>query len=373
MRFCEWVSRPTSSRCHESISLFLISRILVESKLGFPNAGADVGGFFGSPSIELLTRWYQAGAFYSFFRAYAHIDTRRREPYLAEEPYKTMITRAIRLRYQLLPAWYTAFHEAHVDGSPILRPQYYVFPDDERGFAIDDQFYFGSTGLLVKPVVVEGATTTDVYLADDEPYYDYSDYTVYSGPGSKTIAAPLDKIPVLMQGGHVIPRRDWFRRSSGLMRWDPFTLVVALDKQGHAEGTLYLDDGDSFEYEEGAYIHRRFIVDLGGSSGSQSLRSEDMSSTPSSQASKKTKTKPGRSKYVQSMEGVRVEKIIIVGSLPAAWSSSTKRTVVVRDTPGAQARHVEMTHHPAQGGHAAWAVIRDPKVGVMTDWTIDFP
>ena len=372
-----------------------IPMILSLNIAGFPNAGADVGGFFGNPSIELLTRWYQAGAFYPFFRAHAHIDTRRREPYLAEEPYKSMITSAIRLRYQLLPAWYTAFHEAHVDGSPILRPQYYVFPDDERGFAIDDQFYFGSTGLLVKPVVVEGATTTDVYLADDEPYYDYFDYTVHRGPGSKTLAAPLDKTPVLMQGGHVIPRRDRFRRSSGLMRWDPFTLVVALDKQGHAEGTLYVDDGDSFEYEEGAYIHRRFVVDLGGSSGSNSLRSEDFSqsspsssssSSPSSSSKKaKAKAKATRSKhaakYAQSMRAVRVEKIVIVGSLPAAWSSSTKRTVVVRDGDGyddedqssPRRRHAEMLCHRAQDGRAAWAIIRDPKVGVATDWTIEFP
>merc|ERR1711964_783163 len=87
---------------------------------GFPFAGADVGGFFGNPDKDLLTRWYQSGAFYPFFRGHAHIDTRRREPYLAGEPYTGIITQALRLRYALLPAWYTAFHEASVDGTPIL-------------------------------------------------------------------------------------------------------------------------------------------------------------------------------------------------------------------------------------------------------------
>jgi alpha 1,3-glucosidase len=48
------------------------------------------------------------------------------------------------------------------------RPQYAVFPDDERGFAIDDQYYIGNEGLLVKPVTVQGATTTQVYLSDNQ-------------------------------------------------------------------------------------------------------------------------------------------------------------------------------------------------------------
>lgn len=45
-------------------------------------AGADVGGFFGNPEPELLLRWYQLGAYYPFFRAHAHHDTKRREPWL---------------------------------------------------------------------------------------------------------------------------------------------------------------------------------------------------------------------------------------------------------------------------------------------------
>ncbi|KAL1617842.1 glucosidase II [Diplodia seriata] len=67
---------------------------------------------------------YQAGAFYLFFRGHAHIDTCRREPYLAGAPYTEIIALALRLRYALLPAWYTAFHEASLYGVPIIRPDY---------------------------------------------------------------------------------------------------------------------------------------------------------------------------------------------------------------------------------------------------------
>jgi hypothetical protein len=48
------------------------------------------------------------------------------------------------------------------------RPQYAVFPGDEGGYNVGDQYYIGDSGLLFKPVVVEGATSTDVYLADDQ-------------------------------------------------------------------------------------------------------------------------------------------------------------------------------------------------------------
>ena len=49
---------------------------------GLSFAGADAGGFFGDPSAELFTRWFQAAAFTPFFRGHAHHDTKRREPWV---------------------------------------------------------------------------------------------------------------------------------------------------------------------------------------------------------------------------------------------------------------------------------------------------
>ena len=81
---------------------------------------ADVGGFFGNPEPEMLVRWYQVGIFSPFFRAHAHIDTKRREPFLLDQPYKGLVKDLIRLRYALLPMWYTAFRETTVSGMPIV-------------------------------------------------------------------------------------------------------------------------------------------------------------------------------------------------------------------------------------------------------------
>lgn len=336
-----------------------IPMILTQNIAGFPFAGADVGGFFGNPSKELLTRWYQAGVFYPFMRGHAHIDTRRREPYLAGEPYTSIITQALRLRYQLLPAWYTAFRAASVSGAPILQPHYYAHPSDDAAFAIEDQFYLGSTGLLVKPVVTEGAEAVSIYLPAGETYYDYFTYATYVGSGSTIkLSAPLDKIPLFMKAGHIFPRKDRPRRSSGLMRWDPYTLVITLGSTREAEGDLYVDDGESYDYEDGAYIHRHFSFSSG------TLKSSDLSAENDlSKPSKKRKA------YLTTEAAVRVEKIVVVGA-PTEWNG--RREVKVEEEGAKQTRTVEMKWFEGEGGTANWAVVRDPGMSIVNGWTIAF-
>lgn len=346
-----WTGDNLADWSHLEASLPMV---LNQGISGFPFAGADVGGFFGNPSKELQTRWYQAGAFYPFFRGHAHIDTRRREPYLLGEPYSSIMTQAIRLRYSLLPAWYTAFHTASVDGSPIVRPQFYVHPEDEAGFKIDDQLYLGSTGLLVKPVTAEGSTSVSMYIADAEPYFDYSDYTIYQGAGKQfTISAPLEKIPLLMQGGNIIPRKDRPRKSSGRMKYDPYTLVVVLGATGAATGELYIDDAETFEYESGAFIHRNLTFE-----------NSILSSTPLSESKHGSKT----SSYKKTMDKVRVERIVVVNA-PSSWETKNQVTVIEQGAKTGMKASITFTH--GAKGKASYAVIRDPGVGIGKDWKIE--
>lgn len=80
--------------------------LLSLSVAGIPHVGADVGGFFKNVDEQLLVRWYQVGAFQPFFRAHAHIDCKRREPWLFSDETKNAIRKAIRQRYAFLPYWY---------------------------------------------------------------------------------------------------------------------------------------------------------------------------------------------------------------------------------------------------------------------------
>lgn len=63
------------------------------------------------------------------------------------------------------------------------------------------------------------------------------------------------QIPVYQRGGTIIPKKERIRRASTLMKNDPYTLVVALDRLGKAKGTLYIDDEISYEYRNGKFIY----------------------------------------------------------------------------------------------------------------------
>ncbi|RXK42031.1 alpha 1,3-glucosidase [Tremella mesenterica] len=351
--------------------------ILSNNIAGMSFCGADVGGFFGNPTPELLVRWYQAGAFMPFFRAHAHIDTKRREPYLYEEPIRGYLRDVLRMRYKLLPVWYNAFHEASIRGSPIIKPQYAVFPHDEAGFAIDDQYYIGSSGLLFKPITVEGATTTTVYLSAPEPYYNYHTSYLYpssSSPRRITLSTPLETYPLLVQGGHIVPTRERVRRASSLMWQDPFTLLIALDKEGKATGELYLDDGVGYDYQSGDYVWRKFEYVSHGKSGSlKSTRHEGYATSPLSTTSPVKSEGKGdvkvyqeNNKWAQAISHVRVERIIVLGLKTApkmVRSSESTLEFTWEDGVAAGGK---------KEGRASRLVIKNPGVGVVNDWVIVF-
>jgi len=255
--------------------------LLQLSMTGIHFCGADVGGFFGNPDPELLVRWYQAAAYTPFFRGHAHIDTKRREPWLFGDDNTNRVRAAIRSRYTVLPYLYTLFHETHTRGLPILRPLWMEFPTDDTALDIDDEFMLG-TALLVKPVVHALVNSINVYLPGDAStvWYPFKGGLPSTKPtglkglwsrltrktdNGKTLAlqggsmhpaeAAIDQgVPVFQRGGSIVPTRERARRSTASMKADPYTLHIALDAKGAASGELYMDDGDTEAYEQGAFL-----------------------------------------------------------------------------------------------------------------------
>ncbi|GAB6021663.1 hypothetical protein CHUAL_004245 [Chamberlinius hualienensis] len=249
-----WTGDNLASWEHLKIS---VPMMLSLSLSGVTFSGADVGGFFQNPDAELLVRWYQTGAFLPFFRAHAHVDTKRREPYLLEENDMKIVRETIRKRYSYLPYWYTLFYENELSSTLPMRPVWFEFPKDKATFKIEYEYMIGNA-LLVRPVVEQSVSSVEVYLpGENEVWYDSDTYERFHKAQTIKVNVPLSKIPVYLRGGRIIPKKERVRRSASLGTDDPYTLLVTLDESGKfANGTVYIDDGFSFDYKRGKFIYR---------------------------------------------------------------------------------------------------------------------
>lgn len=170
---------------------------------GIPYTGSDIGGFGGHPSAELFTRWFQMAAFTPFFRGHSASVAPRREPWIYGEPYTDIIRRFLRLRYQLLPYLYTLAWNAHQTGHPFLRPLSWAQADPFRFDEVEDAFLLGEH-LLVAPVLEEGQATKQVTFPDGG-WYSYWDDTYYQGPDKENFPTSLERIPLFVRAGSVLP------------------------------------------------------------------------------------------------------------------------------------------------------------------------
>nr|CAD7440543.1 unnamed protein product [Timema bartmani] len=222
-----WTGDNSADWSHLKIT---IPMCLSVALAGMSFCGADVGGFFKTPDSELIVRWYQLGAFQPFFRAHSHIDTKRREPWLYDEQTLMLIREVLRKRYSYLPYWYTLFYEHETTGAPVMRPLWAEFPSELATFTIDDEHLIGNV-LLVHPVTDSGASSVNVYFpGPDTWWYSVDTYQKYVGGTNIQIPVNMRSIPVYQRGGTIIPKKERIRRSSVLSFDDPYTLIVALDK-----------------------------------------------------------------------------------------------------------------------------------------------
>src|SRR5439155_1184664 len=157
------------------------------------------------------------------------------------------------LRYRLLPYTYTLAWQAHTLGLPLMRPLVLNYPDDPRVWQLGHEFLWGDD-LLVAPVTREGATAWPVYLPAGG-WYDFWSGTRHEGPGGVTLEAPLERLPLLVRAGSILPLGPVVQHTRE-RPLDEITLLIYPD--GASSFELYEDDGRSNAYREGRHALTRF-------------------------------------------------------------------------------------------------------------------
>lgn len=212
--------------------------------------GADLPGFIGRASPELLVRNYQLGFLAPLLRNHAAIDNYDHEPWRFGPVYTAIIRKYLQLRYRLLPFLYTTLEEAHRTGVPLFRPLVLNFQDDANTATLDDQFMVGDA-LLAAPVLHAGERAREVYLPAGR-WYDFWTAAALDGGRLLRVDAPLDHAPLFVRGGSVIPSTVAMNHV-GEKPWNPLRFDVYPDATGAASGSLYEDDGLSPAYRTGAF------------------------------------------------------------------------------------------------------------------------
>ena len=257
-----WTGDNTASWEHLGYSVPMILNLGLS---GQPFTGPDIGGFVGDGDGPMFAHWLGVGAFFPFCRAHTAKDTRNKEPWAFGQEIEDICRTSLERRYRLLPYLYTLFYASSRDGLPVMRPVFFADPDDQALRAEDDAFLLGKD-LLVAPVLTPGGQRTYAH-----PSGIWRTITLLDEDYQAQSELPELKI----RGGAIIPLGKVAQNATEDLL-GTLTLVVCLDENGAAKGTLYEDAYEGHGYKKGQYLlteyeaHRqgdRVIVKVAGQKG----------------------------------------------------------------------------------------------------------
>jgi alpha-glucosidase len=256
---------------------------------GFSLAGADVGGFAGSPTPDLLTKWIELSAFQPIDRDHSDKGTRMHEVWVDGPDHEAIRRRYIEERYRLMPYLYTVAEETSRDGLPIDRPFFLEFPHAlEDGTPLDlnsrgSEFLFGSRILVAPSPYPEDMTPYAVQLPPGTWYDYWTNEQFVRGVSTgqvdleqrdltlaqKQIKIPptLENLPVYVRGGSILPIAPLTQSTSeipqGPLTLRVYPLALGLNTPGEScEGDVYTDDGHTFAYRQGKFARIHFACSL---------------------------------------------------------------------------------------------------------------
>ena len=212
---------------------------------GLPYYCTDIGGFTGETNPAVLVRWFQWGAFNPVFRIHGTRNTELwNQPQAANEQ---ILVNYSRLRYRLFPYVYSVAWKVTSEGYTMMRGLPFDFRTDVKVRDITDEFMFGPA-LLVCPVTSTLAPSKEVYLPSVK-WYNFWTGDSLRGGQTITVQTPLDIMPIYVRAGSILPMGPEITYADTAA--DPIELRVYTGANGSF--TLYEDEGDSYNYEQGVY------------------------------------------------------------------------------------------------------------------------
>ena len=264
-----WTGDNSSTWNHLKLSIPMLLNLGMS---GFAYSGADVGGFVGTPSPELMTRWIGIAAFAPIFRAHSEKGTPPKEPWVHGAEHLRIRRHFIEQRYRLMPYLYALADENARTGAPIMRPLFYEFPDalNALGTPCDQptSFLLGDRMLIAPSPDLESPQAYKICLPAGR-WYDYWTGEPVIVPGSATSASAtvaavtpqmitetpaLDRLPVFVRAGAILPSQALVQSTSQTPQ-GPLSLDVYPGDD--CRGTIYADDGHSMAYARQGYLRQR--------------------------------------------------------------------------------------------------------------------
>jgi alpha-glucosidase len=268
-----WTGDNSATWDHLKLS---VQQIINLGLSGFSYGAADVSGFTGGPAPDLLTRWFEIGAFYPLFRDHSAKGTPRVEPWVDGPKHLAIRRRYVEERYKLMPYLYALAEQNARTGDPILRPVFYDYPS-ALNLSCDQSWTFTlGRALLVSPPPHPESPQSYRTCLPDGGWFDYwtglpvgqpapaaQDQVIQSatqatgeahGGGSfVTETVRLAHLPVYVRAGTILPRQNVVQSTADTPRGP---LMLDVYPGPDCTGELYLDDGHSMDFEKGGYLRQ---------------------------------------------------------------------------------------------------------------------
>ena len=197
---------------------------------------------------ELYTRWDEWGVFCPIMRTHGHRTNDTNEIF-SYGPQTPTLIEYDKLRSRMRPYIYSLAWRVTSEDYTMMRPLVMDWRDDQEVRDIGDEYLFGPA-ILVSPVTQPGATSRPIYLPTAPAWYDFWTGAQLRGGQHIDAQAPLDRIPLYIKAGSILPLGPE-EEYAGQSPDAPIELRIYRGADGSFN--LYNDEGDTYDYEKGAY------------------------------------------------------------------------------------------------------------------------